>query len=116
LGILLTETRANWLTFKKVGIIMAKTNTTAASKTNAAADAASANKGPEVVTTATADNKAAKARAIFDACYAMNPVPQRKDIIARAVNEAGLTPAGAATYLQNYKSKKGLVKKTAPAA
>ena len=108
----MTETRAKWLIFKKVGIIMAKTNTTAASN-NAAAPA---NKGPEVVTTATADNKAAKARAIFDECYKMNPVPQRKDIIARAVNEAGLTPAGAATYLQNYKTKNNLVKKAAAPA
>jgi hypothetical protein len=48
----------------------------------------------------------------------MNPVPQRKDILARVKTEAGLTDAGAATYLQNYKRKHGLSKapETATAA
>ena len=64
------------------------------------------------ITTAAAETKATKARAIFNDCYkdAAN-VPQRKDIINRMIAEAGLTKAGAATYLQNFKSKAGLVAK-----
>lgn len=68
------------------------------------------------IQTAAAPAKADKARAIFDECYAMPTVPARKDIIQRAVAEAGLTKAGAATYLQNYKTKKGLVVKKAATA
>ena len=68
---------------------------------------------PTVTTTSavmsTAPTKADKARAIFKECYAMPQVPQRKDIINRMVAEAGLTKAGAATYLQNMKTKAGLV-------
>jgi hypothetical protein len=71
--------------------------------------------GATTITTQTAANKAAKAREIFAECYAQSPVPQRKDILARAISEAGLTPAGAATYLQNYKRKEGL-SKVAPKA
>lgn len=67
-----------------------------------------------VVSTPAADNKAAKARVIFGEMFAQNPRPARKDMIARAVSEAGLTPAGAATYLQTYKSKNGLVQKRVP--
>jgi hypothetical protein len=37
-------------------------------------------------------------------------------MIARAVGEAGLTPAGAATYLQNYKAKNNLVQRRVVAA
>lgn len=90
-------------------------------KANQAANATKAveaNKGPEVVTTAVATNKADKARAIFSEMFAQNPRPARKDMIARAVQEAGLTQAGAATYLQNYKTKNNLVAKktTAPTA
>ena len=69
------------------------------------------NTNVEVIATATASNKAAKARAIFDECYKQTPVPARKDMIQRAVAEAGLTPAGAATYLQNYKAKNNLVQR-----
>jgi hypothetical protein len=59
-----------------------------------------------------APSKADKARAIFAQAYAdPKAVPARKDIIARCVNEAGLTPKGAATYLQNYKAKNNLVVK-----
>lgn len=49
------------------------------------------------------------AQIIFDESYKMNPVPQRKDIIARLMAEASLTAAGAATYLQNMKKKAGYV-------
>lgn len=73
-------------------------------------------KGPETITTPAAANKADKARAIFSEMFAQSPVPARKDMIARAVQEAGLTQAGAATYLQNYKTKNNLVKKLAPTA
>lgn len=74
--------------------------------------------GSETVVTQTSVNKSAIATAIFDECYKMTPVPQRKDILARVKTEAGLTDAGAATYLQNYKRKHGLSKTTeaAPAA
>lgn len=73
--------------------------------------------GKETIQTATAVNKSAIATKIFDECYAQSPVPQRKDILARVKTEAGLTDAGAATYLQNYKKKKGLSKTAeAPAA
>lgn len=73
----------------------------------------------EVVTavvTQVATNKAEKARAIFKECYAQSPVPQRKDIIQRAVVEAGLTTKGAATYLQNYRNKQGMVQHKAASA
>lgn len=56
-------------------------------------------------------NKAAMARAIFKEVFAMSPVPARKDIIDRVIRETGLTPAGAATYLQKYKTDNGLVQK-----
>ena len=96
---------------------MAKAQNNQAAGANVSkAAAAPANNGPEVVKTATSVNKADKARAIFDECYKQSPVPQRKDIIARAVKEADLTPAGAATYLQNYKTKNGLVQKKAATA
>jgi hypothetical protein len=68
------------------------------------------------VVTAVATNKAEKARAIFKECYAMPQVPQRKDIIQRAVVEAGLTTKGAATYLQNYRNKQGMVQHKAASA
>ena len=68
------------------------------------------------ITTVAAANKADKARAIFADAYAQTPVPQRKEIINRMVAEAGLTKAGAATYLQNFKAKAGLVVKRTPAA
>ena len=73
-----------------------------------------------VTQTVAALTKADKARTIFKEAYSMSPVPQRKDIINRMVVEAGLTKAGAATYLQNMKTKAGLVvarvKSTAPSA
>jgi hypothetical protein len=68
-----------------------------------------ANEAVAPIVTATAVAKADKARTIFKEAYSMNPVPQRKDIINRFVSEAGLTKAGAATYLQNMKKKAGLV-------
>jgi hypothetical protein len=59
-----------------------------------------------------APTKADKGREIMAECYAdMTKVPARKDIIGRLVAEAALTPAGAATYLQNFKSKNGLTQK-----
>jgi hypothetical protein len=36
--------------------------------------------------------------------------PARKDMILAIRKAAGLTPAGAATYLQNYKAKNGYTK------
>ena len=65
------------------------------------------------VVIAAAPSKASKANAIFAEMFAMSPLPARKDMIQRAVKEAALTESGAATYLQNYKSKHGL---TAPRA
>lgn len=54
--------------------------------------------------------KAGKARAIFAEAYpdGKTTTMQRKDILARFVNEAGLTKAGAGTYLQNFKNKAGI--------
>ena len=48
---------------------------------------------------------------VFNDCYkdGVDKAPQRKDIIARLMNEANLTQNGAATYLQNMKKKAGLV-------
>lgn len=69
-----------------------------------------------VVSTPAASNKADKARAIFGEMFAQNPRPARKDMIQRAVSEAGLTQAGAATYLQNYKAKNNLVQRRVVAA
>ena len=63
-----------------------------------------------------AATKADKARAVFADCYkdGKTTTVQRKDIIARLIGEAGLTKAGAGTYLQNMKDKAGItVKKSA---
>lgn len=54
------------------------------------------------------DTKAAKARVIFDQAYADGAKPVRKDLLVKVQKEAGLTPAGSATYLQNYKRANGL--------
>lgn len=70
---------------------------------------------PELISTVKAETKADKARAIFNECYAQSPIPQRKDILARMQKEADLTPAGSATYLQNFKRVAGLVASKAPA-
>ena len=56
------------------------------------------------------NSKASLASKIFADCYAMNPVPARKDIIDAAIKGAGLTKQGAATYLHNWRNKNGLVK------
>lgn len=94
---------------------MAKANAnTKAAETNNA-PAASNKVAPVVIATAKAETKADKARAVFNACYAMDPVPQRKDIIAKMKSEAGLTDAGAATYLQNFKKAAGIVNSKTPA-
>lgn len=53
--------------------------------------------------------KADKARIIFKESYAQNPVPKREIIIKRFMTEAGLSKAGAGTYLQNMKKKAGYV-------
>ena len=58
-----------------------------------------------------APSKAQIANAIFKKMFAMPQVPARKDMIKAAMAEAKLTEKGAATYLQNYKAKNGLVKK-----
>lgn len=63
-----------------------------------------------------APSKASKANAIFAQMFAMEQVPARKEMIAAAVQQAGLTPQGAATYLQNYKSKHGLTQPRGQAA
>jgi hypothetical protein len=63
------------------------------------------------IQTPAAAKKADLARAIFAESYAASPVPARKDILARAQAEAGLTKAGSATYLQNYRNAKGMVTK-----
>ena len=73
---------------------------------------------PVTIATTSGDKKADKAREIFNECYKNyhtdpKSVPARKDIIGRFVNEAGLTQNGAATYLQNFKTKAGLVAKKA---
>lgn len=68
----------------------------------------------EPIQTVAAVKKSHLAQAVFDDCYKQQPVPARKDIIAKLVAEADLTPAGAATYLQNMKKKAGLVKSAAP--
>ena len=82
----------------------------------AAATAPAANAPAVAIVAAT--SKASVANAIFAGMFAMSPVPPRKDMIAAAVKDASLTEKGAATYLQNYKAKNGLVQKkaTAPAA
>ena len=56
------------------------------------------------------NSKVSKAAVLFAECYAMETVPQRKDIIERAVQEIGLTKQGAATYLHNYRNANGMVK------
>ena len=60
-----------------------------------------------------ADTKATKARAVFAQCYpdGKTTTMARKDIIAKLQADAGLTKAGAGTYLQNLKSKAGIVVK-----
>lgn len=54
--------------------------------------------------------KADLARVVFNKAY-RDPlnVPKRELIIKMMMEEAGLTKAGAATYLQNFKKKAGLV-------
>lgn len=69
----------------------------------------------EVIATASAPTKADLCRKVFDEAYAQTTVPQRKDIIAQASAASGLSKAGTATYLQNYKDKKGLSVKKAKA-
>lgn len=71
---------------------------------------------PIVIVTARAETKSSKALAVFNDCYKnyhVDPksVPARKDIINRLIAECGLTQNGAATYLQNMKTKAGLVVK-----
>lgn len=58
-------------------------------------------------------SKSEKAKVVFMDCYknGVDKAPQRKDIIKRLMDECGLTQNGAATYLQNMKSKAGLVVK-----
>jgi hypothetical protein len=71
---------------------------------------------PIVLSTTAGVKKSDLARVVFLDCYKdyhINPasVPARKDIIARLMKECGLTQNGAATYLQNMKTKAGLVVK-----
>ena len=55
------------------------------------------------------ESKASIGRRIFAKELAKEGGLVRKDVIARLVAEAGLTPKGAATYYQNNKNKAGLV-------
>lgn len=71
---------------------------------------------PVVILTQKAESKADKAKVVFMDCYKnyhldQKSVPARKDIINRLITECGLTQNGAATYLQNMKTKAGLVVK-----
>jgi hypothetical protein len=63
----------------------------------------------EVISTPVAVSKAAKAAEIFQAAYSEQPVPKRSAILELVVAAADLTPKGAATYLQNFKRKAGLI-------
>lgn len=65
----------------------------------------------ESISTSAGTNKAAIAREIFNEVGTSLP---RKDVITRFVNEAKLTPAGAATYYQNMKKDAGLVAQGGP--
>lgn len=65
-------------------------------------------KSQQEVVAAPVLTKADKARKIFTECYAQTPVPKREVIIKRFIEEAGLTKAGAGTYLQNMKNKAGI--------
>jgi hypothetical protein len=56
-----------------------------------------------------APSKAALSRAILDVEFALTPVKPRKELIALLVAGAGLTDSGAATYLQQYRDRKGFV-------
>ena len=86
-------------------------------KATTIASAATATAAAVIVAAPVVETKASKARAVFNDCYKdAAAVPQRKDIIARMVAECGLTKAGAATYLQNFKTKAGLVVKKEAAA
>lgn len=55
------------------------------------------------------NSKTQKCNAIFAECYAMDKVPQRKDILAKAVEATGASPQAAATFLHNYRNKHGMV-------
>ena len=110
---------------------MAKANTknTTAANTEVNTNDAVVNNGPETIVAPAAperapvtlamrsgSTKADKAREIFLDCYKNHHIdpkstPARKDILDRMMKEAGLTANGAATYLQNFKTKAGLVAK-----
>ena len=64
-----------------------------------------------IIQTQKSITKMDRAIEVFNDCYkdGVDKAPQRKDIIARLMNEANLTQNGAATYLQNMKKKAGLV-------
>lgn len=75
-------------------------------------------RGPVTISTKSAETKSALAAAVFNDAYKNyhtdpKSVPARKDIIQRLITEAKLTANGAATYLQNMKTKAGLVAKKA---
>lgn len=83
--------------------------------TKASIDAQKVEESQQVVVQTQPLTKAQKARIIFAEAYpdGKTTIVQRKDILARFVNEAGLTKAGAGTYLQNMKDKAGItVKRT----
>jgi hypothetical protein len=95
---------------------MTKNANKAANKEVIVAAAVKAPAAEVIAVAVAAPTKADKAREIFKECYGMATVPARGDMIKRAVAEAGLTAKGAATYLQNYKAKNGLVTKKAAVA
>ena len=111
--IVLTETNEREYIMSKATNKATKTNVAVdTNKETIVAAAAPGNPTPrvELISRGT-DSKAAKANSIFAGMFAMSPVPARKDILARFVGEAGCTPKGAATYLQNFKKAAGI---TAP--
>jgi hypothetical protein len=48
---------------------------------------------------------------VFAECYAMDPIPPRRAILAKVMEEVELSEAGANTYYQNWRKDNGLTKK-----
>ena len=51
------------------------------------------------------NSKMSQARVIVTECLSQDPPLARKDVIARLVDEVGLTKAGAATYFQKIRTE-----------
>lgn len=56
--------------------------------------------------------KSGRAFQIFDQMHEKDNNVARKDCVARAIEEADMTPASAATFYQNWRSERGLVHRT----